>query len=399
MSLGVYCIKSPNNENDPAFLQMCNTFLGGISRSLGEELYLADEKTFIEQHTHIIFVGSGGSEQQFAGMYRKVKGPYYLLTHPTHNSLAAAMEILAFLRENGEKGEIIHGDFATIGKKVAGIIKVNAVRERLKGLRLGTTGESTWLIASKVDPAVMKATSGMELVSIPMKELLAEAAMNKYEDNKFTEEIKSKGYVSEDIERALGVYGAVRRLVDRYQLNGVTITCFDLLKPACISGCLALAILNAEGIHAACEGDGRSLVSMTVLRELTGLPVFMANPGRLFPEKNEMVFAHCVLPLNMPERYQLTTHFESGLGVSIAAELPLGDCTVFKCKEDFKEYYAQNGEILENLHEGCMCRTQIRIHLLENMSYFMTQPIANHHMICIGDHKALLDSFFASYRS
>lgn len=399
MSLGVFCVKSPNYKNDPAFFQMCNTFLTGISQVMGEELLLVDENEFVEQHTHIVFIGSGGSEKQFAEMYRKFKGPYYLLTHPTHNSLAAAMEILAFLHEKGEKGEIIHGDFETIGKKLAVIVKVNSVRNRLKNFRLGTTGESAWLIASKINPALMKAASGMELVSIPMKELLAEVAKKKYEDNKFTEEIKRQGYNSDDIERALGVYGAVRRLVDAYRLNGVTITCFDLLKPACISGCLALAILNAEGIHAACEGDGRSLVSMIVLKELTGQPVFMANPGRLLPEKNEMVFAHCVLPLDMPKSYHLTTHFESGLGVSIAAELPLGDCTVFKCKEDFKEYFAQNGKIIENLHEGCMCRTQIQIHLPQGLSYFMTQPLANHHMICIGGYKELLDSFFLSYQS
>jgi len=397
MSLGVYCVKAPNNNNDPEFDKVSGAFLEDVSRAFGSELFIADEKGFAAQRTHVFYVASGGSEQQFASIYNIVDGPYYLLTRRTHNSLAAAMEILAFLRENGQRGEIIHGEVADIGRKLAQIDKINTVRERLKGFRLGTTGESTWLIASKADPAVLKAASGMEIVQIPMEELLAEVEKNTYVDNRFTEEIKRQGYDSSEIERALGVYGAVRRLVDKYKLNGVTIRCFDLLQPACISGCLALAILNAEGIHAACEGDSRSLVSMVVLGELTGQPIFMANPGRLFPDRGEMIFAHCVLPLNMPERYRLTTHFESGLGVSIAAELPLDACTVFKCKEDFKEYFAQNGRILANLQEDCMCRTQLRISLPEQMSYFTTRPIANHHMICMGDHKELIDEFFASY--
>ncbi|MCP6606349.1 hypothetical protein NL500_29585, partial [Klebsiella pneumoniae] len=79
------------------------------------------------------------------------------------------------------------------------------------------------------------------------------------------------------MERALNVYGACRRIVDRYALDAITLRCFDLLEPACITGCLALGILNAEGIWAACEGDSRSLVSMVVIGELTGQSVFMAN--------------------------------------------------------------------------------------------------------------------------
>lgn len=398
MSIGIYCIKAPNNNNDPNFDKLNHAFLKEISQLLGDDLFVADEKTFVAQHTHVFFVASGGSEQEFTKIYQAINGPYYLLTRQSHNSLAAAMEILAFLQENGQRGEIIHGDTETVSKKLAQIVKINTVKERIKEYRLGTTGESSWLIASKVSAETMKNTSGMNLVQIPMEELLSEIKKNFYEDNQFTEEIKRQGYSSSEIDRSLNVYGAVRRLVVKYSLNGITVRCFDILQPACISGCIALAILNAEGIHAACEGDGRSLVSMTVLSELTGQPVFMANPARIFPNQNEMVFAHCVLPLNMPKQYSLTTHFESGLGISIAAELPLGACTVFKCKENFKDYYAQSGEIIENLHEGCLCRTQIRIRLPEQMSYFLTRPIANHHMICIGDHKALIDRFFASYQ-
>ena len=397
MSLGVYLIKAPNSNNDPDFDENCQAFFKDVSQGFGEDLFVADEQTFVKQSTQVFFVASGGSEQQFKKIYNLIEGPYYLLTRQSHNSLAAAMEILTFLREKGLKGEIIHGESESVGKKLARIVRVRKVQERLKKYRLGTTGESDWLIASKVDPVTLKAASGMEMVDLPFDELLSEIKKNTYPENQYTEEIKRSGYNGEEIERALGVYGALRRLVDQYSLNGVTVRCFDLLQPVCITGCLALGILNAEGIHAACEGDGRSLVSMTVLGELTGQPVFMANPSKLFPEKQEIILAHCILPLNMPKSYQLTTHFESGLGILVSAELPLGSCTMFKCKEDFKEYFAQSGEIMENLHEGCLCRTQIRIKTQESLSYFLTRPISNHQMICLGDHKVLIDEFFASY--
>ncbi len=398
MSLGVYAIRKETNYEERSDRNSSEAeFLESISRELGEELFIADDLAFRDQQTHIFYIPGGGSELIFAEKYNIVEGPYYLLTRPSNNSLAAAMEILAFLNERGEKGEIIHGDAAYIARKLAQIIKINQVKARLNGYRLGTNGESSWLISSKADPEVLKATSGMELVHIPIDELLDEIKKNKYEDNQYTEEIKSHNYHPEETERALAVYGATRRLVDRYQLDGITIRCFDLLVPAKITGCLALAILNAEGIHAACEADSRSLISMTVMAELTGQPVFMANPSTLFPEKDEIILAHCILPLNMPNRYELTTHFESGLGISVIGELPLGPCTIFKCKENFKEYYADSGTILENLRDPNMCRTQIRVKLPNGLSYFTNQPISNHHMICIGDYKELIDAFFASY--
>ncbi|MBU0973939.1 MAG: hypothetical protein KKC20_25095 [Proteobacteria bacterium] len=394
MALGVLYIRSANNNNDPVFDETCNEFLKSVSQVLGEELFIANEQTFIEQPVHVFFVASGGSEQEFAKNYQRIKGSCYLLTRQSHNSLAASMEILAFLNENGLKGEIIHGDLDFIGKRLSLIIRANIVKERLKSYRLGTTGESSWLIASKPDDKVMETTSGMKLVNIPFDEVLAEVKQKKYAENAFTEGIKKHAYDRSEIERALEVYGAIQRLVDRYSLKGITVRCFDLLQPTCITGCLALGILNAEGIYAACEGDGRSLISMTVLGELSGMPVFMANPSKIDPVKNEIVFAHCILPINMPTQYRLTTHFESGLGISVAGELPLDTCTIFKCKENFTEYHVQTGRIQENLNETNLCRTQIRVSLQEPPSYFFTQPIANHQMICMGDHKTMIDEFF-----
>lgn len=123
------------------------------------------------------------------------------------------------------------------------------------------------------------------------------------------------------MDKALQVYGALKRLIARYDLTGVTVKCFDLLGRIHTTGCLALALLNAEGIPAACEGDQKSLVSMAVLEALTGQAGFMANPSCMDPEKSEIIFAHCTLPINMPDSYHLVTHFESGIGVAVSGDL------------------------------------------------------------------------------
>ena len=160
------------------------------------------------------------------------------------------------------------------------------------------------------------------------------------------------------------------RIEDKYCLQGITVKCFDLLEPYQTSGCLALAILNAQGIHAACEGDQRSLLSMSVLAELTGEPVFMANPARLDLEQREIVLAHCVLPLNMPQKYNLMTHYESGIGLAISADLSKERYTRFKMKENFQDCVAMGGTLIENLYEENMCRTQNRLRVEGPLEYF-----------------------------
>lgn len=394
----VWLVKAPDDNRDPHLQDFLDTYLKDLSEALGQALHFTeDEEAFAQEPLALVLVGSGGSEQVFKSLYRKVKGPFVLLTTRAHNSLAASMEILSFLNEQGEKGEILHGEIEEIARRLAILLRVAETRRKLRGLRLGVTGESDWLISEPVQADRLRERSGMELVHISMEEIMEEIEKKTYEDNKWTLELKAKGYQGDEMEKALEVYGACRRIVDKYELDGFTLRCFDLLEPFCITGCLALGILNAEGIWAACEGDSRSLVSMTVIGELTGQPVFMVNPSRLYPSEKEIVFAHCILPLDMSEDYRLTTHFESGLGISVQADFEPGACTVFKCKDDFKTYYAADGRLLESLHEGNLCRTQMRLSIPSGLEYFTSRPIANHHMIVLGHYQELVDEFFKSY--
>ncbi len=106
-----------------------------------------------------------------------------------------------------------------------------------------------------------------------------------------------------------------------------------------------------------------------------------------------MIFAHCTLPINMPYEYDLTTHFESGIGVAIAGSIPEGDMTIFKTSADLSRYYASRGTIVENLREGSLCRSQIKIKL-SDYNYFTSNPINNHHLVCVGDETDAIREFF-----
>ncbi len=383
-------------------------FAREVSGFLGEDLILSDDIAAFREmgkayDLHLVLIGSGGSEMHFSKIYDTdpdlVQKPVLLMTTQANNSLPAAMEILTFLNQHNIQGEILHGSTEHLARVLREHIELAATKQRLATFKLANTGLSDWLIASDIDTELLRRVSGIQWVDVTMDEVMAEINKKAYPDNEWTRELKGLGWPQDQMERALEVYGGVKRIAEKYNVQGIGLKCFDLLDPYKISGCLALAILNAEGFYGACEGDARSLVSMTVIGEITGQPVFMANPSRLDFATDTAVLAHCVLPLNMPESYHLATHFESGLGVSIAGDFASGPLTMFKMKEDFQTYHVQEGELLRNLHEGCLCRTQLEIHFPDGLDYFVKRPISNHQMLVLGKHKARVDRFFDLYRN
>ena len=381
-----------NDRNIPSYSQ---EFLENLSEALGEEVVCAEMDEVKKQPLPVYFIASGGAEQGFKAAHTETKEPYILLTTPGYNSLAASMEIMGFLQENGLKGEILHGSFETIAKRLKVLCRVAEAKENLSHMRLGCFGTPGGLIASDADFDVLKKISGMELELFDLDELVEEYNKGGYPDNIYTEELKKKGYNAEEVDKALNVYGALKRLIGKYDLDGVTVKCFDLLDLIHTTGCLALAILNAEGIPAACEGDQKSLVSMAVLHALTGESGFMANPSCMDPETSEIIFAHCTLPIDMPDSYALTTHFESGIGVAVACDIAPQKMTIFKCDDTLTRYYAGSADLIETMHRSDLCRSQMRLRLADGTGYFSSHPISNHHIICKGDWKEVIDEYFS----
>lgn len=289
------------------------------------------------------------------------------------------MEILSYLSQHHLEGEIIHGSAEYISQRIQLLAKVSEARQQLNGCRLGVIGKpSDWLISSEADYQKVKERLGIELIDIPMQELLDTIANLK------SQNLNLKSYI----------YVALMTLIERYRLQGFTLRCFDLLNTVHDTGCMALAQLNSEGYVAGCEGDVPAMLSMMITRAVLGVSGFQANPSSMNPESGEILFAHCTIPLNMVERYELDTHFESGIGVAIRGYMKTGPVTVFKVSGDLSRHFIAEGQLVRNEAKPNLCRTQqvIRLdnpHLLS--SYFLTNPIGNHHIIMPGHQQQVLE--------
>ena len=395
MSIAIYQLTS-TLHSEQQVEQAASAFLSTLALD-----YVMCGGDFASYGTHsldLIFVRTGGTENTFRellpALQQASSAPFYLLTSGESNSLAAAMEILSYLQSMGCHGEIIHGSPSRVSDRIRLLAKVEQARRKLAGVRLGIVGApSDWLISSRWDVHAVKRLLGIELVNIPMEELLSEieltavrplspAELSRYGDCNMG--------IKDSLPVALQVHEALRSLVSRHSLQGFTLRCFDLLSAVRNTGCLALALLNADGIVAGCEGDVPAMLSMKLGQALTQSSGFQANPAHIDPDTGEILFAHCTIPFNMVRRYELDTHFESGIGVGIRGYVEPGPVTVFKVAGDLSRYYVEEGELIRCEASPGLCRTQMVLRL-PHTDYFLTHPIGNHHIIFQGHHRAAFE--------
>ena len=395
MNISVYTLTSELHD-EQAVSAVTKEFLNSLKIKL--DFKGADYADYGSHTLDLIYVRTGGTE----GIFRKLLPtllkqsvkPFYLLTSGKSNSLAASMEILSFLRQNGLSGEIIHGSPEYISGRISLLARTGKAKEMLRDCRLGIIGKpSDWLISSEADKDMVRQKLGIELVSVPMEELLEVLKNTPLEV--VEEGTAPTPRIQMALQGAEQIYHALKTLVKRYKLQGFTLRCFDLLTAVHNTGCLALARLNAEGIIAGCEGDVPAMLSMKIAQALTGVGGFQANPARIAPETGEILMAHCTIPLNMVERYELDTHFESGIGVGIRGYMKEGPVTLFKVSGDLSRHVIAEGELIRNQSEPDLCRTQqvIRLSDARQTHYFLTDPIGNHHIVLPGHHRELLENF------
>lgn len=392
--ISIYTITSGLHDED-SVQKLSDEFLKSIFPE-GDFLFKgADFQDFGTGDLDLIYVRTGGAEGIFKSLLPEMLArgidKYYLLTSGKSNSLAASLEILSYLRQQGLKGEVLHGSADYLRHRIDVIANAHHARKVLQGARIGVVGQpSDWLISSHANPTAVMDRIGAKLQEIPMEELLNE--ISRTSGSPAPAEISMADNVRESYPGAVRIYNALKVLVEKYQLDAFTLRCFDLLTAVGNTGCLALASFNSDGIPASCEGDVPALLTMMISNALIGRSGFQANPARIDTETGKMLFAHCTIPFNMVTDWQYDTHFESGIGVGIHGEFPEGPVTIFKVSGDLGRFFAAQGELLYNQYEDNLCRTQVMIRISPaDARYFLTDPIGNHHIILPGHCKELID--------
>ena len=310
-----------------------------------------------------------------------------------NNSLAAALEILTYLGNHGMEGRIVHGT----NDEIISTFVETCHGASLQG-RIGLFGQpSDWLIASSVDRDFLRQRYGIETIDIDLQRLVE--GIKTVSQNEALEVaqtmVKRAKAVKEptcaDMVEAAKAYLAIKRICQEECLDAMTIRCFDIVKACGTTSCLALALLNDEGIVAGCEGDMQTLLSMYLAKRLCGEVAFMANPSQL-TDKTSML-AHCTIPLTMCDETTIRSHFESSIGVAIQGLMPLTDYTLFKWGgPQLDRYFVTEAQAIETPYSNHFCRTQITLSV--NLKpYLLQHSIGNHHVIIRGRHAEEIKRF------
>lgn len=349
----------------------------------------------------IIFIATGGVERLVMQCFESLPRPAIILADGMQNSLAAALEISSWLRGRGMKSEILHGDFMSIVQRIQVLYTNFKAQRSLVGLRIGVIGTpSSWLIASNVDYLLAKRRWGIEYLDIPLERIYD--VYDRIKDNEVgascaavaSQALACREGTPEDMIKAMRLYRAIKRICKEEKLSAVTVSCFKLIERTGTTGCLALAMLNDEGIIAGCEGDLQSVFTLLVAKALTGKVGFMANPSMINARNNEIILAHCTIGMKQTERYIIRNHFETESGIGIQGLLPEGDVTIVKCGgECLDEYYLSTGTLTENTNYINMCRTQVRVKMNTPADYFLKNTLGNHHILLQGNYENSLNEF------
>ena len=110
MKIAIYTITSPLH-NEQSVSEVSSGFISDIENESGIsfEFRGADFSEYGTDALDLIYIRTGGTEGIFRKLFPQLKGRILLLTSGKSNSLAASLEILSYLRQNGRNGEIIHG--------------------------------------------------------------------------------------------------------------------------------------------------------------------------------------------------------------------------------------------------------------------------------------------------
>ena len=341
-------------------------------------------------------IATGGVENLFKRIWSAIDvetmcGPsrqktVTMIADGRNNSLAAALEILTYLGNIGVEGKVLHG---TNDEIVSAIVET-VCTPSLQG-RIGLFGQpSDWLIASGVDRDYLRQRYGIETIDIDLQRLIdgiktiAPTEAEKVAQAMMKRAKAVKEPTDADMLEAAKAYLAIKRICQEEHLDAMTIRCFDIVKACGTTSCLALALLNDEGIVAGCEGDMQTLMSMYLAKRLCGEAAFMANPSNLTDETS--MLAHCTIPLSMCDETVVRSHFESGIGVAIQGLLPLTDYTLLKWGgPKLNRYFVTEARAIEAPYSNHFCRTQITLNV--NLKpYLLQHSIGNHHVIIRGRH-------------
>ena len=350
------------------------------------DFFKTESYTFKRDEGRLLFVASGGSEQNAVQLTKKHQN-ILLLCHRESNSYAATIEIAAYLRTQNKRVSIINVFDANAFQEFEELQKINQGLELLAQQKAALIGEvSDWLIISDVNNQLVKDKLGIELKRWSWNELAD--YKEKEPSQEFLEYFPHLN--PEKLHETAKVYRLLEEVIKEKDLSAISVECFSMVMREKVTACLPLAVLNNKNIVAACEGDICSMLGKMLIRAISGEIPWQANVAEI---KEEIIlFAHCTAPLNVLKSFEITTHFETNCGTAIRGKFEKQTVGVFRVNNQLDKFMLLQGDIINTPDYDFACRTQIEFKTNKEQAQLLKdQSLGNHHLIFPAKHINLLE--------
>jgi len=251
----------------------------------------------------IFLVGTWVYTPQIVTTVEEIHLPFILwaLPDPKSFSLTGAGVVHGSLDELGIKHKFIYGspENPEVIDEIAKYSKAAMVVRHLSKSRFGMFGGRTGgMYTAAADMTQVKHVFGVEYDQVDQHRLIIEA--QNVSDGKAEEvlgRIKSEfGRIEPHHDvmiRSVKLYLALKKIISEDGYDFVGIKCMPEVADDYASCCLAVSLINDDGIVTSCECDVNAALTMQILKLLTGGPVLFADVNHIDMEKGVLRLVNC----------------------------------------------------------------------------------------------------------
>ena len=299
----------------------------------------------------VIFVESDNVINELDKYLKKLNKYVYLVTFCKGRSYGEALTIYTLLTK--KKFNVLLDDDPL--HQLKGIlptyIDISRVKKDIVGKNLGQFVLGTEsLFNTPVNTGKINKGLGINIVKIGKEELYKEYHKNKIGNPPHLLKMKKMVKNSQALNRSLYLYNAIRTLVDKYQLVGVTLDDRIIKSELGISASLALSLLNEEGIVAVKRSDIPTLLTCYLAYLLNGRIPFVVEPLNSNYEDKLLSVRADYPPLNQVKSYEIVNLHDQFLEIN--SEINLGEASLLKIAADCTHFYTISAEIKESKDEN-----------------------------------------------
>jgi len=348
------------------------------------EIYTGVPSISLDKYDLIIAVhltgGTSGLVYKTVTPYNK---PVLLIANDKHNSLASALSVRARLLDKGYRVKLIYyNDKNELLEKFTYFYRAIMAADLLRNMRVLEVSNGD---KPSNDVIFFEKFIGFNVIHVNYDELMNVSKSMSETDylelvKHISDYIDLSGIDSSYLKELISLYYGLRKLVVENRANAVSIDCFPLVIRYHVTPCLAVAMLNNDGIPTACENDYYSLLILSLSLSLTGYPGWIANPSGA--RRDYLRFAHCTIAPLIGHNCYLMPHFETGYPYAVVCNMRHKRGVFARLNKKLEKLVVIKAKIIESGHlEPGYCRTQSIVDMGPySADLFVEEAVGNHHV-------------------